>query len=62
MLLSFHKLSLNRKQFLVAERIIQGALSWKDYPLYDRVKREQLLICIATEGGVGGLPIDQLKP
>jgi hypothetical protein len=47
-----HKLSLNRKQFLVAERIIQGVLSWKDYA-YDRVKREQLLICIATEAGVG---------
>ena len=45
-----HKLSLNRKQFLVAERIIQGVLSWKDYA-YDRVKRE--LICIATEAGVG---------
>jgi len=34
---------LNRKQRLVAERIIQGALTWKDYP-YDSAKRDQLLM------------------
>jgi AAA domain-containing protein len=47
-----HEISLNEKQFLVAERIIQGPLASKDHS-YDGVKREQLLICIATEGGSG---------
>jgi hypothetical protein len=43
---------LNRKQRLVAKRIIQGALTWKDYP-YDSAKRDQLLMYIAGEGGTG---------
>jgi AAA domain len=43
---------LNRKQRLVAERIIQGALTWKDYP-YDSAKRDQLLMHIGGEGGTG---------
>jgi hypothetical protein len=40
---------LNRKQRLVAEKIIQGALTWKDYP-YDSAKRDQLLMYIGSEG------------
>ena len=40
---------LNRKQRLVAERIIQGALTWKDYS-YDSAKRDQLLMHIGGEG------------
>jgi len=34
---------------MVAERIIQGALAWKDY----RTKRDQLLMYIGGEGGTG---------
>jgi hypothetical protein len=47
-----HEFPLNRKQGMVAERIIQGALAWKDHP-YDCSKRDQLLTYIGGGGGTG---------
>ena len=38
-----HKLPLNQKQRLVAEKVISEAISWKDHP-YDASKRDQLLL------------------
>ena len=35
---------------MVAEKIIQGALTWKDYP-YDSAERDQLLMYIGGKGG-----------
>ena len=43
---------LNRKQRLVAERVISEALAWKDHP-FDASKRNQSLVYIGGEGGTG---------
>jgi hypothetical protein len=45
-------LPLNEKQRLVVEKVLSEALAWKDHP-YDADKREQLLLYIGGEGGVG---------
>jgi hypothetical protein len=45
-------LPLNRKQRLVVERVLSGALDWKDHA-YDASKREQMLLYVGGEGGVG---------
>jgi hypothetical protein len=44
-----YEFPLNRKQRMVAERIIHGALARKDHP-YDCSKRDQLLTYIGSEG------------
>ena len=46
------KLPLNRKQRLVAEKIISEAISWKDHP-YDASKRNQMLMYIGGKAGTG---------
>ena len=46
------KLSLNRKQRLVAEKVVPEAISWKDNP-YDASKRNQLLMYVGGEAGFG---------
>ena len=46
------KIPLNRKQRLVVEKVLSAALAWKDHP-YDRSKRDQLLLHLTGEGGVG---------
>lgn len=43
---------LNTKQRLVVQRILSQALSWKDHP-YDPLKRQQTLLYVGGEGGVG---------
>ena len=45
-------LPLNRKQRLIVERVLSGALAWKNHA-YDASKREQILLYIGGEGGVG---------
>ena len=45
-------LPLNRKQKLIVERVLSGALAWKDHA-YDASKREQMLLYVGGEGGVG---------
>ena len=45
-------LPLNRKQRLVVERVLSGAIAWKDHA-YDASKREQMLLYVGGEGGVG---------
>jgi RecG-like helicase len=45
-------LPLNRKQRLVVERVLSGALAWKNHA-YDASKREQMLHYVGGEGGVG---------
>ena len=46
------QIPLNRKQFLIAKKLIGEALAWKDNP-YDSSKRDQLLMTILGEGGTG---------
>ena len=46
------KFSLNRKQRLVAEKVVSEAISWKDNP-YDASKRNQLLMYVGGEAGTG---------
>lgn len=46
------ELPLNRKQHLIAWKIIDEALSWKDYP-YDSSKRDQMFAYLGGEGGTG---------
>jgi hypothetical protein len=43
---------LNEKQYMIVEKILSEALSWADHP-YDSSKRDQTLIHIGGEGGVG---------
>jgi hypothetical protein len=43
---------LNQKQYLVTEKIISEALTWKVHP-YDSTKRIQTLMYIGGEGGTG---------
>jgi len=43
---------LNKKQGLIVEKVLSGALAWEDYP-YDASKREQMLLYVGGEGGVG---------
>jgi hypothetical protein len=43
---------LNEKQRLVAERVLSGALAWADHA-YDASKRDQQLLYVRGEGGVG---------
>jgi hypothetical protein len=45
-------LPLTRKQRLVVERVLSGALDWRDHA-YDASKREQMLLYVGGEGGVG---------
>ena len=45
-------LPLNEKQRLVVEKVLSGALAWKDNA-YDTSKRDQLLLYVGGEGGVG---------
>ena len=45
-------LPLNKKQGLIVERVLSGALAWKDHS-YDASQREQMLLYIGGEGGVG---------
>ena len=45
-------LPLNKKQQLIVERVLSGALAWKHYP-YDASKRKQMLLYVGGEGGVG---------
>jgi len=45
-------LPLNRKQGLIVERVLSGALAWKKHA-YDASKREQILLYVGGEGGVG---------
>lgn len=43
---------LNTKQRLVVEKVLSGALGWANHP-YDPSKRDQTLLYIGGEGGVG---------
>jgi hypothetical protein len=43
---------LNEKQQLVVEKVLSGALAWKEHA-YDATKRDQMLLYIRGEGGVG---------
>jgi hypothetical protein len=43
---------LNEKQRLVVERVLSGALDWASYA-YDTSKRDQKLLYVRGEGGVG---------
>ena len=43
-------LPLNRKQRLVVEKVLSGALAWRDHA-YDAFKREQMLLYVGGEGG-----------
>jgi hypothetical protein len=43
---------LNEKQYTIVEKILSEALSWTDH-LYDSSKRDQTLLYIGGEGGVG---------
>ena len=45
-------LPLNKKQQLIVERVLSGALAWKHHP-YDASKRKQMLLYVGGEGGVG---------
>ena len=46
------KFGLNRKQRLVAEKVVSEAISWKDDP-YNPSKRDQLLMYVGGEAGTG---------
>jgi hypothetical protein len=46
------QIPLNRKQLLIAEKLVGEALAWEDNP-YDSSKRDQLLMTILGEGGTG---------
>jgi hypothetical protein len=43
---------LNPKQQLVVEKVLSGALAWGGHP-YDASKRDQILLYVGGEGGVG---------
>ena len=43
---------LNRKQRLVVEKVLSEALAWANHP-YDHSKRQQVLLYVGGEGGVG---------
>ena len=43
---------LNEKQELIVKRVLSGALTWKDHA-YDASKRDQMLLYVGGEGGVG---------
>lgn len=45
-------LPLNEEQEIVVERILSSALAWEKHP-YDASKRDQMLLYIGGEGGVG---------
>jgi len=45
-------LPLNKKQGLIVKKVLSSALAWKDHP-YDASKREQMLLYVGGEGGVG---------
>jgi hypothetical protein len=51
-LLLSKNLPLNEKQRLVVERVLSGALAWADHA-YDASERDQTLLYIGGEGGVG---------
>lgn len=46
------KILLNDKQRIVAEKILSEALMWAEHP-YDSSKRQQTLLYVGGEGGVG---------
>lgn len=43
---------LNTKQRLIVEKVLSDALTWADHP-YDASKRQQTLLYVGGEGGVG---------
>ena len=51
-LLVNENIPLNQKQKLVAEKVLSSALAWESHP-YDASKRDQILLYVGGEGGVG---------
>jgi hypothetical protein len=51
-LLVSEDIPLNEKQRLVVERVLSGTLAWATHP-YDSSKRDQQLLYVGGEGGVG---------
>ncbi len=45
-------LPLNQKQRLIVQRVLSGALAWKDHA-HDFSKRKQMLLYVGGEGGTG---------
>jgi hypothetical protein len=51
-LLVNENIPLNQKQQLVVEKVLSSALAWESHP-YDASKRDQILLYVGGEGGVG---------
>jgi hypothetical protein len=51
-MLVIEDIPLNEKQYTIVEKILSEALGWADHP-YDSSKRDQTLLYLGGEGGVG---------